>query len=392
MKTIRDLDIKGKKILIRVDFNVPLDKEQKITDDNRIREALPTIRHAVAEGARIIICSHLGRPKGERKPELSMSPAARRLSELLGKEVKFAPDCIGEKVEEMAAGLAEGEIMVLENLRFHKEEKDNDPEFAAALAGLADIYINDAFAVSHRAHASIEGITHHIKETGAGFLLQKEMDFFHRSVSNPIRPLTALIGGVKVSSKFKALENIMQKVDTMIIGGAMANTFLKSQGIDMGGSMVEDDFLDSAASLIKEAKGKKVNLYLPVDCVAAERFEEGCASKITPVQEIPRGWLALDIGPATTTLFREALEPARTIVWNGPTGAFEMDTYARSTMALAQQIATSHALSVVGGGDTVSAVYKSGWPAEISYISTGGGAFLMLMEGRELPGVIALDS
>jgi len=392
MKTIRDLDIKGKKVLIRVDFNVPLDKEQKITDDNRVREALPTIRHAVAEGARIIICSHLGRPKGERKPELSMSPAARRLSELLGKEVRFAPDCIGENVKEMAAALADGEIMVLENLRFHKGEKDNAPGFAAALAGLADIYINDAFAVSHRAHASIEGITHYIKETGVGFLLQKELDFFHRSVSNPVRPLAALIGGAKVSSKIKALENIMQKVDTMIIGGAMANTFLKSQGIDTGGSMVEDDFLDGAASLIREAKEKKIHLYLPVDCVAAERFEEGCVSRITPVQEIPRGWLALDIGPATTTLFREALEPARTIVWNGPMGAFEMDAYARGTMALAQQVATSHALSVVGGGDTVSAVYKSGWPAEISYISTGGGAFLMLMEGKELPGVTALDN
>lgn len=390
MKNIKDLDIKGKKIIIRVDFNVPMDKEGQVTDDTRIRKALPTIRHAVDEGAKIIICSHLGRPKGERKPEFSMAPTAQRLSRLLDKEVRLAPDCIGKEVEEMTAGLENSGIILLENLRFYKGETANDPEFAAALAGLADVYINDAFAVSHRAHASVEGITHHIGEKAAGFLLQKEIDFFHRSVSDPVRPLAAVIGGAKVSGKLEALENMIRKVDIMIIGGAMANTFLKSRGIDVGGSLVENDLLDTAASLLKEAGEKKVDLYLPVDCVAAERFEEGCVSKVVPVQKIPAGWLALDIGPATTTLFREALDPARTIVWNGPMGAFEMDTYSRGTMALAQEIATSHALSVVGGGDTVSAVYKAGWTGEMSYISTGGGAFLMLMEGKELPGVTAL--
>lgn len=290
----------------------------------------------------------------------------------------------------MVAGLGAGDVLLLENLRFYKGETANDPKFAAALAGLTDVYINDAFAVSHRAHASVEGVTRHVREAAAGYLLQKEIDFFNRSVSNPVRPLTAVVGGAKVSGKLEALENMIKKVDTMIIGGAMANTFLKSQGIDVGGSLVENDLLDTADSLIKEAKAKNINLYLPVDCVAAERFEEGCATRIVPVQEIPEGWLALDIGPATTTLFCEALGSARTIVWNGPMGAFEIGSYSRGTMALAQQTATSHALSVVGGGDTVSAVYKAGWAEEISYISTGGGAFLMLMEGKELPGVTAL--
>ncbi|MFP3982323.1 MAG: phosphoglycerate kinase [Desulfurivibrionaceae bacterium] len=390
MKNIRDLDIKGKRLLIRVDFNVPLDQVGKVADDTRIREALPTIRHALREGAKVIICSHLGRPKGERKPEFSMSPAAQRLSQLLDREVKLAPDCLGEEVEKMVSALEDGGIILLENLRFYKEETGNDPEFAKSLAGLTDIYINDAFAVSHRAHASVEGITHHVREAAAGFLLQKEMDFFHRSVSNPTRPLTAVIGGAKVSGKLEALKNMLGMVDSMIIGGAMANTFLKSRGIEVGKSLVEDDLLDTAASLLKEAKEKKINLYLPVDCVAAERFEEGCVSRVVPVQEIPRDWLALDIGPATTTLFCRALDSARTIIWNGPMGAFEMDAYSRGTMALAQQTATSHALSVVGGGDTVSAVYKAGWNEEMSYISTGGGAFLMLMEGKELPGVTAL--
>ena len=392
MKNIRDLDIKGKKLLIRVDFNVPFDAQGNITDDTRIRGALPTISHALEENAKLIICSHMGRPKGERKAEFSLAPVAKRLSELISREVKLAPDCIGEDVQAMVNGMVGGDVVLLENLRFYKQETENDPEFSKQLASLADVYISDAFAVAHRAHASVVGVTEYLDQCASGFLLQKEMDFFHRSVSDPVRPLAAIIGGAKVSSKLTALRNLMDKVDILIIGGAMANTFLKSTGVATGSSLIEDDLLETAASLVNEAKEKGVKLYLPVDCVVAAEFSADAETKVVPVQEIPAEWMALDIGPASTTLFSEAVDSAKTILWNGPMGVFEMDAYSRGTMALVQKVACSHALSIVGGGDTNAAVHKAGWADEVSYMSTGGGAFLMLMEGKELPGVVALDA
>ena len=391
MKNIRDLDIKEKTLLIRVDFNVPLDEQGNITDDTRIRGVLPTINYALDEQAKIVICSHMGRPDGQRQEKFSLAPVAKRLSRLLEKEVKLAPDCIGPEVEALVGQMAAGDILLLENLRFHNEEKKNDPEFCKQLAKLADVYINDAFAVAHRAHASVVGVVDYFQECAAGFLLQKEMDYFNRSVGNPSRPLVAIVGGAKVSSKLGALRNMIDRVDKMIIGGAMANTFLKAQGHEVGASKVENDLLETAVELIAKAKKQGVKLYLPVDCIVADRFEPKAATKRTTTQEVPKSWMILDIGPASTMLFGEALEDARTIIWNGPMGAFEMDAFSRGTMAMVQKLASSHALTIVGGGDTDVAVHRAGESSNISYISTGGGAFLMLMEGKVLPGVAALE-
>ena len=391
MKNIRDIDIKGKKILIRVDFNVPLDEQGNITDDIRIRGVLPTINHALDEEAKIIICSHMGRPKGQRVEKFSLTPVAKRLSRLISKEVELAPDCIGPEVQAMVDAMRPGDVLLLENLRFHNQEQENDPDFSKQLASLADVYINDAFAVAHRAHASVVGVTHYFKHCAAGFLLQKEMDYFHRSVSDPLRPLVAIIGGAKVSSKLGALRNLLDRVDKMIIGGAMANTFLKSMGYEIGKSLVEDDLIATARELIDKARNQGVKLFLPVDCIVADTFNAKAETKRTTVQEIPKDWMILDIGPATTMLFAEALETAKTIIWNGPMGAFEMDAFSRGTMAMVQEVARSHALTIVGGGDTDVAVHRAGESNNISYISTGGGAFLMLMEGKKLPGVEALE-
>jgi phosphoglycerate kinase len=391
VKNIRDLDIKGKKILVRVDFNVPLDDQGNITDDTRIRGVLPTINYALDEHAKIIIMSHLGRPDGQRTEKFSLAPVAKRLSRLLDKEVKLAPDCIGPEVEAMVNAMAPGDVLLLENLRFHNGEKKNDSEFSAKLARLAEVYVNDAFAVAHRAHASVVGVVEHFRDCAAGFLLQKEMDYFRRSVSDPSRPLVAIVGGAKVSSKLGALRNMIDRVDKLIIGGAMANTFLKAQGYEVGDSRVEDDLLDTANELVAKAKKQEVKLYLPVDCIVADRFDPKAETKRTTVQEVPRSWMILDIGPASTLLFGEALEDARTIIWNGPMGAFEMDAFSRGTMAMVQKLSTSHALTIVGGGDTDVAVHRAGESSNISYISTGGGAFLMLMEGKVLPGVAALE-
>ena len=392
MKNISDLVVKGKTVLIRVDFNVPLDEQGNITDDIRIRGVLPTINYALDEHAKVIIISHLGRPEGQRQEKYSLAPVAKRLSRLLEKEVKLAPDCIGPEVEAMVGQMAFGDVLLLENLRFHEEEKKNDPEFCRQLAKLADVYINDAFAVAHRAHASVVGVVEFFQECAAGFLLQKEMDYFHRSVSNPSRPLVAIVGGAKVSSKLGALRNMIDRVDKMIIGGAMANTFLKAQGYEVGTSRVEDDLLETANELVAKALKQGVKLYLPVDCIIADRFDSKAANKITTAQEVPKIWMILDIGPASTLLFGEALEDAGTIIWNGPMGAFEMDAFSRGTMAMVQKLAASQALTIVGGGDTDVAVHRAGESNNISYISTGGGAFLMLMEGKVLPGVAALEN
>ncbi len=392
MKNIRDLDIKEKKVLIRVDCNVPLDEHGNITDDTRIRGVLPTINYALDENAKVIICSHMGRPKGQYQKEFSLAPVAKRLSRLLDKEVKLAPDCIGAEVETMVSQMAQGDVLLLENLRFHAEEKKNDPEFCKQLAKLADVYINDAFAVAHRGHASVVGVVEYFKDYAAGFLLQQEMDYFNRSVSNPSRPLVAIVGGAKVSSKLGALRNMIDRVDKMIIGGAMANTFLKAQGYGVGSSRVEDDLLDTANELIAKAQKQGVKLYLPVDCIVADRFDPKAETRRTTAQEVPENWMILDIGPASTMLFGEALEDAGTIIWNGPMGAFEMEAFAKGTMAMVRKLASSRALTIVGGGDTDVAVHSAGESSNISYISTGGGAFLMLMEGKVLPGVVALEN
>jgi len=391
MKTIKDVEIGGKRLLIRVDFNVPMDEEGNISDDLRIMTAMPTLVYAVEQGARVILCSHMGRPKGQRLEKYSLAPVAGYLSDLLGKTVILAPDCVGAEVESLVASMEDGDIILLENLRFHPEEQAGDPEFARQLAGLADVYINNAFAVSHRAHASVVGVTDFFAEKGAGFLLEKELAVFHQSVDNPARPLIAVIGGAKASGKLEALTNMLDKVDGLVIGGAMANTFLKSQGYELGTSLVEDDLLDDARKLLSDAAAKNVKVYMPVDVIAADKFSADAVNKQVTINDIPKGWMALDIGPATVIYFKEALADARTIIWNGPMGAFEMSPYARGTMALAHALGTSHALTITGGGDSNAAVKQFGEAENISYMSTGGGAFLMLMEGKELPGVLALD-
>jgi phosphoglycerate kinase len=390
MKSIRDIQLSGKKVLLRADFNVPMDDQGQITDDIRIRMVLPTIRHILKEKGRLVICSHMGRPKGKRVEELSLAAVGGHLESLLGVTVILAPDCIGDKVEAIVDNMSDGDIVLLENLRFHGEETANDQLFSERLARLAEVYINDAFAVSHRAHASVVGVAEKVSEKGAGFLLQTEMDYFHKSMDEPVRPLVAVVGGAKVSSKLGALENMLDKVDRMIIGGAMANTFLKSMGVDVGASKVEDDLLDTAKQFIDTADARGVKIYLPVDFVVADSFAPDAVTKNVTFWDIPSDWMALDIGPASTLFFKEAIQDAKTIIWNGPMGAFEMDVFARGTMALCQAVASSHALSIIGGGDSNAAVKKAGEEKNISYMSTGGGAFLALMEGKTLPGVAAL--
>ncbi|MBF0550035.1 MAG: phosphoglycerate kinase [Deltaproteobacteria bacterium] len=390
MRYIDELDFAGKRAFIRTDFNVPLDDKRNITDDTRIRSVLPTIRYAMDKGAKVILASHLGRPKGKRDEKYSLAPVARRLSELLQRDVPLAPDCIGAEVESMIGAMPPGGVILLENLRFHAEEEPNSPEFAQKLARLCDVYINDAFAVSHRANASVGAITEFVKECAAGFLLKEELTYFYKAMEAPARPLVAIVGGAKVSGKLKALENILEKADKMIIGGAMANTFLKANNISVGTSLVEDDLVETAKNIMAKAAAKGVKFYLPVDCVVAEKLDAQAVIKITTVQEVPAGWMILDIGPASTAVFGEALYDAKTIIWNGPMGAFEIDAFSRGTMAMVSQVANAHALSIVGGGDTDMAVHKAGEASKISFISTGGGAFLELLEGRELPGVAAL--
>jgi phosphoglycerate kinase len=391
LQYLNELDIKNKRLLIRVDLNVPLDNNLNITDDNRIRGILPTVNYALDENALVILCSHMGRPKGKIVPELSLAPVARRLSRLVQKEVRLAPDCVGPEVTEMIKAMKPGDILLLENLRFHPEEENNDEAFGQELAGLADIYINDAFAVAHRAHASVVAVAKYAKECAAGFLMKDELKFFNQSMEKPARPLVAIIGGSKVSGKLAALENLLNHVDKMIIGGAMANTFLKGINFDIGNSLVEEDLVSVAYCLLKKARDLGVKLYIPMDCVVADRFDPMAETKITTVQEVPKGWMILDIGPATSLLYSEALQNAKTIIWNGPMGAFEIDAFSRGTMAMVQAVANSYALTIVGGGDTDVAVHKAGETSKISYISTGGGAFLELLEGNQLPGVLALE-
>ncbi len=387
--TIQDLDLQGKRVFIRVDFNVPLDENLNIADDRRIRSSLPTINYAIDEGAKVILASHLGRPKGRPDPRLSLAPVAKRLKRLLNKEVVFAPDCVGPQVSNIIEKMQPGDVVLLENLRFHSGEEKNDEGFARALASLADYYVDDAFGTTHRAHASIVGIPKFLP-AAAGFLLKKEIEYLKGVVNNPVRPFVAILGGAKVSGKIGVLENLEPNVDKVLIGGGMAFTFIKAMGYEVGESLVETEMLETAQRIRKNLKGRGVKFYLPVDCVIAQSLEPGAETKIVPTLEIPRGWKALDIGPATAKLFSEALENAKTILWNGPMGVFEIDAFSRGTFAVARAVADAYALTIVGGGDTDLAVHRAGVSDSISFISTGGGATLQLLQGRELPGIAAL--
>ncbi len=388
---IDQIDIKGKKVLFRFDFNVPLDNNLKITDDTRIRAVLPTLNHALDENASIIIMSHLGRPKGKPVPEMSLAPVAKRLSRLLDKQVTMAADCVGTDVMKLVQAMNPGTVVMLENLRFHPEEEKNDEGFAKELARFADVYVDDAFGNAHRSHASNVGITRFIKTCAAGFLIKKELNYLIRAVENPARPFVAIIGGYKVSGKLEALVNLVEKVDKLIIGGGMAFTFLKALGYDVGRSIVEDDLIDNARQVMETARKLGVKFYLPVDCVIAENRSADAASKIVPIQEMNGNWMGLDIGPATITLFTEVLGNARTIVWNGPMGVFEIDAFSRGTSAMVHSVANSQALTIVGGGDTDVAVHKTGESDKITFISTGGGACLELLEGKVLPAIKSLE-
>lgn len=389
-KSLNDIWVSGKKVLVRVDYNVPMDKAGNITDDTRIRATIPTLEFLLSKNAAVIIASHLGRPKGKIAPEFSLKPVAQKLSQLLyGREVLFANDSVGPEARKMAAALQPGQLLMLENLRFNPEEEKNDPEFAKQLAGLAEILVNDAFGVSHRAHASVYGITKYIPAV-SGFLMDKELLFLGQAVTNPVRPFVAIIGGAKVSDKIGVIENLLNKVDTLIIGGGMANTFLAAQGYQTGKSLVEADKLALAKELMTTAKTKGVNLLLPEDVVVAEKFAADADHNAVPVAQIPSEWMALDIGPATAKKFAAALQGAKTVVWNGPMGVFEFDAFAVGTEAVAKAVAASGAKSIVGGGDSVAALEKLKLAAKISHISTGGGASLEFLEGKELPGVAAL--
>ena len=388
--TIEDVSLKGKRCFIRVDFNVPVDQFGNITDDTRIKAALPTINYAIDEGAKVILASHMGRPKGIVAPHLSMNLVQKRLMRLLGKNVIMAEDCIGDGVKKVIDEMKAGDVLLLENLRFHKEEEKNDDGFSKKLSELADVYINDAFGSAHRAHASTHGITKYVPQAAAGFLMKKEIMYFEKAVSNPTRPFVAILGGSKASGKIGVLNNLSDKVNKVIIGGMLSFTFLKALGYHMGGSKVEDDMLEEVKKVMQKMKEKGVKFYLPVDFIVAERMDMRAEAKIVPAQEIPNSWVALDIGPATSTLFTEALYNAKTIIWNGPMGVFEMDAFSRGTMAMVHAVANSFALTIVGGGDTDVAVHNAGESDKISYISTGGGAFLELLEGKALPGIEAL--
>ena len=391
MKRIQDVVISDKRVFCRVDFNVPLDEFRNIRDDSRIRAILPTLKYALDHKAKLVIASHLGRPRGRAVSEMSLSPVAKRLGRLLEKEVRMAGDCVGPDVKKLVSGMKPGDVVLLENLRFHPQEQKNEDEFAKELASICDVYINDAFAVSHRVNASVAAITKYAPLSAAGFLLQKELDYFEKAMAAPQRPLAAIIGGAKVSGKLEALENMLQHVDKLIIGGAMANTFLKSAGYAVGKSKVEDDLVEVAGTVVKKAAEKGIKFYLPVDVVVASRLDPSAEMKKVPVQEIPSEWMVADIGPATSLLYSEALYDAKTIVWNGPMGVFEMDAFSSGTIDMVRNVANSYALTIVGGGDTDVAIHKTGETDRITYISTGGGAFLALLEGKTLPGVAALN-
>jgi len=391
VRYIDELTVKDKRVFIRADFNVPLDQSGEITSDSRIRSTLPTIQSVLDRGGVAILASHLGRPKGKVNRAYSLAPVAKKLGELLKKDVVFLEDCVGKEVEEKTRNARPGDVLLLENLRFYAEEEKNDEGFAKQLASLTDVYINDAFAVCHRAHASVEAITRFVDIKGAGFLVKAEISYFSRSLEKPERPLVALVGGAKVSGKLEILENLLEKVDKLLIGGGMAFTFLKAKGIQIGKSLLESELLDTARSILSKAEERGVTLILPVDCVVAEKMEENAQHKTTRIDDIPPDWMGLDIGDQTLALFKEALKGAKTIVWNGPMGVFELKPFSKGTYGTVNLIADSPALSIVGGGDTDAAINNSGRTGDISFISTAGGAFLELLKGSTLPGIKALE-
>ncbi len=388
-KSIKDIDIKNKKVLMRVDFNVPQDEKLNITDDARIRAALPTIKYALAQNAKVILMSHLGRPKGGPEPKYSLKPVAERLGQLLGRPVLMAPDCIGTEVKKIVATMKPADVVLLENVRFHKEEEANDPAFAKELASLGDVYVMDAFGTAHRAHASTEGVTKYLPAV-AGLLVEKEIEYFEKAVSNPAKPYVAILGGAKVSDKIEVINNLMKKVDALLIGGGMAYTFLKAQGVDIGNSKLEADKVGLAKSILRESQKNKVRILLPIDHVVADKVDASANAKIIDGKAIPAGMLGLDIGPKTVELFKDALKGARTIVWNGPLGVFEIDKFDKGSREIAKFISGLKATSIIGGGDTAAAIAKFGLEDKMSHISTGGGASLEYLEGKTLPGIAAL--
>ena len=388
--SVRDIDPKGKRIFVRVDFNVPLNEAGEITDDTRIQASLPTIKYLMERGGRVILASHLGRPKGKVNSKMSLSPVATRLGQLLGKPVAFAMDSIGTETEAAAKALKDGEVLLLENLRFHAEEEKNDPAFAKQLAALAEVYVDDAFGSAHRAHASTEGVTHFLSPCAAGLLMEKELEYLSKALESPLLPYIAIVGGAKVSDKIELLQNLMKFADSVLIGGAMAYTFLKAQGVEVGLSRVEEDKLDLARDLLQFAERRSIEFQLPVDHIVAAKLDASAAAEVDPSRSIPANRLGVDIGPATRAAYAAVIAKANTIVWNGPMGVFEIPQFAEGTMAIARAVADSHAVSVVGGGDSVAAVKKAGVEAKISHISTGGGASLEFLSGVTLPGVAAL--
>jgi phosphoglycerate kinase len=388
-KTVRDIDVTGKRVLVRVDYNVPTDQQGRITDDSRIKASLPTIKYLIDHKARIILASHFGRPKGKAVDSMRLAPMARRLSELLNRPVKALKDCIGPKVESAVSAMKDGDIVMLENLRFHNEEEANDPAFAKALAGLAQVYVNDAFGAAHRAHASVSGVAAYLPAVG-GFLMEKELNFLGKLLANPAHPFTALLGGAKVSDKMGVIDNILDKVDSILIGGGMAANFLKAQGINVGISAVEEDKLDYVKQVLSKARSKGVNILLPTDAVVSEKLESGPSVKTVPVNAIPANCLIADIGPETSAAFVTEINKCRTAFWNGPMGVFEIQAFAGGTQAVARALAFSGATTVIGGGSTAESVTEMGLDSKMTHVSTGGGASLEFLEGKELPGVAAL--
>jgi phosphoglycerate kinase len=389
-KSVREINLKGKRVIMRVDFNVPLDKEGNITDDTRITAALPTIQYVLEQGTKLVLMSHLGRPKGQVQEEMRLTPVSRRLSELLGKEVIQCKDSIGEETKKIITGMQTGDVALLENLRFHKEEEANDPEFAKALASYADIYVNDAFGTAHRAHASTEGIAHHLPAV-AGFLMEKEINFLGKLLWGPEKPYIAVIGGAKVSSKIGVLEKLLEKVDVLMIGGAMCYTFLKAKGFQVGNSLVETDKVSLAFELIKKSDERGVKLMLPLDHLVADKIEETAKTKTVDTNAMPANMIGVDIGPKTVRAYKKEIKGGKTILWNGPMGVFEIDRFAKGTNQIAKALASCRGTTVIGGGDSVAAVNKIGVADKIDHVSTGGGASLEFLEGKELPGIAALE-
>ena len=388
--SVDDINVKGQRVLVRCDFNVPL-QDGKITDENRLVASLPTIKKLIADGGKVILCSHLGKPKGEAKPELSLAPVAIRLSELLGQDVKFAadPEVVGPNAKAAVAAMKDGDVVLLENTRYRIEETKNGEAFSKELASLCDVYVDDAFGTAHRAHCSNVGVTQYVKTAAVGYLMQKEIDFLGNAVNNPARPFVAILGGSKVSSKISVINNLLDKVDTLIIGGGMAYTFMKAQGGKIGTSLCEDDYLDYANDMIKKAADKGVKMLIPVDTVIADAFSNDANVKVVDAGQIDDGWMGLDIGPKTRELFANAVKDAKTVVWNGPMGVFEMPNFAAGTVAVAQALADTDAVTIIGGGDSAAAVNQLGFGDKMTHISTGGGASLEFLEGKELPGVAA---